>query len=285
MDILHEPSALRARCDAFRSEGQRIGFVPTMGALHEGHLTLIDEARKQGATRIVVSIFVNPLQFGPRDDYSRYPGTLPEDAEACASRGVDVIFAPDRDAMYPDGFVSQVRVAKLTETLEGVFRPGHFDGVTTVVSKLFHLVGPAVAIFGRKDYQQWKVLERMVRDLDMPIQVVGMRTVRDEDGLAKSSRNRYLSEADRARALAISAGLRAASRAFKEGERDPASLERLARAHIEPAFDTIDYVAIADADTLQPIERVHERALLVVAARIGSTRLIDNLVLGEEVIP
>lgn len=285
MDILHDPSALRARCDAFRAEGERVGFIPTMGALHEGHLTLIDEARKQGATRIVVSVFVNPLQFGPKDDYSRYPRTLPADAEACASRGVDIVFAPDKDAMYPDGFVSQVRVAKLTETLEGVFRPGHFDGVTTVVSKLFNLVGPAIAVFGRKDYQQWKVLQRMVRDLDVPMQVVGMRTVRDQDGLAKSSRNRYLTEAERARALAISAGLRAASRAFAEGEREPTTLERLACAHIEPAFDTIDYVAIADADTLQPIERVKERALLVVAARIGTTRLIDNLVLGEEAIP
>lgn len=285
MDILLDPSALRARCDAFRAEGERVGFIPTMGALHEGHLALIDEARKQGATRIVVSVFVNPLQFGPKDDFSRYPRTLPPDAEACASRGVDVVFAPNNDAMYPNGFVSQVRVAKLSETLEGVFRPGHFDGVTTVVCKLLNLVGPSIAVFGRKDYQQWKVLERMVRDLDMPMQVVGMRTVRDQDGLARSSRNRYLSEADRVRALAISAGLRAASKAFAEGERAPATLERLARAHVEPAFDTIDYVAIADADTLQPIEHVTERALLVVAARIGTTRLIDNLVLGEEAIP
>lgn len=285
MDIVHDPSALRARCDAFRAAGERVGFVPTMGALHEGHLALIDEARKQGATRVVVSVFVNPLQFGPKDDYSRYPRTLPADAEACASRGVDIVFAPDKDAMYPDGFVSQVRVTKLTETLEGVFRPGHFDGVTTVVSKLFNMVGPCIAVFGRKDYQQWKVLQRMVRDFDMPIQMVGMCTVRDEDGLAKSSRNRYLSEADRKRALAISSGLRAASRSFAEGERDPHVLEQKARDLIAPAFDTIDYVAVADADTLQPIERVQDRALLAVAARIGTTRLIDNFVLGEEAMP
>ena len=282
MDLVHEPSALRARCNAFRMTGERVGFVPTMGALHEGHLALIDEARKQGATRVVVSVFVNPLQFGPRDDFSRYPRTLPEDGAACASRGVDILFAPDRDAMLPDGFVSQVRVAKLTETLEGAFRPGHFDGVTTIVSKLFHMVGPAIAVFGRKDYQQWKVLERMVHDLDMPMQMVGMKTVRDPDGLAKSSRNRYLSEHERARALAISAGLRAAWISFNDGERDPEILESQVRGHLESAFDVIDYVAVADADTLQPIARVHDRALLAVAARIGTTRLIDNLVLGEE---
>jgi pantoate--beta-alanine ligase len=282
MEIVHEPRAFRDACEQLRREGHRVGVVPTMGALHAGHLALIDEARRRGATRVVVTVFVNPLQFGPNEDYARYPRTLPEDAAACAERGVALVFAPAREAMYPPGFATEVRVARLTQVLEGVFRPGHFDGVTTVVAKLFHLVGPAVAVFGRKDYQQWRVLSRMVEDLDMPIEMHGMPTVREPDGLALSSRNRYLSAEERVRALAISAGLRRAIAAHDAGERDPRALEELARASVEAAFDSIDYVAIADADDLQPIERVEARALLAVAARIGRTRLIDNVVLGED---
>jgi pantoate--beta-alanine ligase len=253
-----------------------------MGALHAGHLALVDEARRRGATRLVVTVFVNPLQFGPSEDFSRYPRTLPDDVAACEARGVDWVFAPDREAMYPTGFASQVRVAGLTDVLEGVFRPGHFDGVTTVVAKLFGLVGDSVAVFGRKDYQQWCVLRRMVRDLDMPIEMHGMTTVREGDGLALSSRNRYLSPTDRERALAISRGLRAACAALDAGERDPRVLEQLARAPIEASFDRIDYVAIADPDSLAPITKVEGRAVLAVAAKIGATRLIDNVVLGEE---
>ena len=284
MQILHEPAALRAVCEAARRAGERVGVVPTMGALHAGHLALVDEVRRRGATRVVVTIFVNPLQFGPSEDFSRYPRTLPEDAALCEARGVDWVFAPDRGAMYPAGFASQVRVAGLTDVLEGVFRPGHFDGVTTVVAKLFGLVGESVAVFGRKDYQQWCVLRRMVRDLDMPIEMHGMTTVREADGLALSSRNRYLSPAERERALASSRGLGAASRAFAAGERDARALEGLARVPIEASFDRIDYVAIADADTLAPITHVDGRAVLAVAAKIGATRLIDNLVLGEETL-
>jgi pantoate--beta-alanine ligase len=282
MEVLHEPAALRAVCDAARRAGERVGVVPTMGALHAGHLALVDEARRRGATRVVVTVFVNPLQFGPSEDFTRYPRTLPDDVAACEARGVDWVFAPDRDAMYPAGFASQVRVVGLTDVLEGVFRPGHFDGVTTVVAKLFGLVGDSVAVFGRKDYQQWCVLRRMVRDLDMPIEMHGMKTVREADGLALSSRNRYLSPAERERALAISRGLRAACAALEAGERDPRVLEQLARAPIEASFDRIDYVAIADADSLAPIAQVEGRAVLAVAAKIGATRLIDNVVLGEE---
>ena len=282
MEIIHEPAALRAACDAARHGGDRVGVVPTMGALHTGHLALVDEARRRGATRVVVTIFVNPLQFGPSEDYSRYPRTLPADAAACEGRGVDLVFAPDREAMYPQGFASQVRVAGLTEVLEGVHRPGHFDGVTTVVAKLFALVGSAVAIFGRKDYQQWCVLRRMVRDLDLPIEMHGMPTVREPDGLALSSRNRYLSSVDRARALAISEGLRAACAAFEAGERDARVIEAVARAPIERSFDAIDYVSVADADSLAPLARIADRAVLAVAARLGATRLIDNVVVGEE---
>ncbi len=282
MEIVHEPRLFREACEGFRRAGHRVGVVPTMGALHTGHLALIDEARRHGATKVVLTIFVNPLQFGPNEDFGRYPRTLPEDVAACAARGVDLVFAPSREGMYPPGFVSQVRVGKLTDVLEGAFRPGHLDGVTTVVTKLFQLVGPAVATFGRKDYQQWKVLERMVTDLDMPIEMRGMTTVRESDGLALSSRNRYLSPDERTRALAISIGLRRASEAFERGERDPAALEELARLPVAAGFDSIDYVAIADADDLQPLERVEDRALLAVAARIGKTRLIDNVVLGED---
>jgi pantoate--beta-alanine ligase len=253
-----------------------------MGALHAGHLALVEEVRRRGAARIVVTVFVNPLQFGPNEDFARYPRTLPEDIARCQAAGVDLVFAPAREAMYPPGFVSEVRVGRLTQVLEGVFRPGHFDGVTTVVAKLFQLVGPSVAVFGRKDYQQWRVLSRMVADLDMPIEMHGMPTVREADGLALSSRNRYLSPEERARALGIAEGLRRALAAFDEGERDPRKLEELARAPIEARFDAVDYVAVADADDLQPLDRVAERAVLAVAARIGRTRLIDNVVLGED---
>jgi pantoate--beta-alanine ligase len=234
----------------------------------------------------VVTIFVNPLQFGPNEDFGRYPRTLPEDAALCEARGVEWIFAPARESMYPEGFSSQVRVSGVTEVLEGVFRPGHFDGVTTVVAKLFGIVGPSVAIFGRKDYQQWCVLRRMVRDLELPIEMHGLPTVREADGLALSSRNRYLSDGERARALSIARGLRAACEAFDRGERDAARLTSIARAPIEASFDAIDYVAVADADSLAPLTRiVNDRAVIAVAARIGKTRLIDNVVLSEDRIP
>lgn len=282
MEVVREPKALREACEHFRREGHRVGLVPTMGALHAGHLALVKEARARGATKTVVTIFVNPLQFGPNEDFARYPRTLPEDLAACEGEGVDLVFTPTREAMYPPGFASEVRVGRVTQVLEGVFRPGHFDGVATVVTKLFQLVGPAVAVFGRKDYQQWRVLSRMVSDLDMPIEMHGMRTVREPDGLALSSRNRYLSPEERTRALAISEGLRRAVAAFDAGERDPSVLEEIARAPIAARLDAVDYVAVADADDLQPLERVPDRAVLAVAARIGRTRLIDNVVLGED---
>lgn len=282
MQLVHEPEAFREACEAARRAGHRVGLVPTMGALHAGHLALIDDARKRGATFVAVTVFVNPLQFGPNEDYSRYPRTLPDDAAACEARGVDVVFAPARESMYPPGFATEVRVSGLTGVLEGVFRPGHFDGVTTVVCKLFALTGPAVAVFGRKDYQQWRVLSRMARDLDLPIEMHAMPTVREPDGLALSSRNRYLSPEERERALAISRGLRAAVALFDAGERDPRALEDAARAPIAAAFDSIDYVALADADSLAPLEQVDARAVIAVAARIGKTRLIDNVVLGED---
>jgi pantoate--beta-alanine ligase len=283
--LVHAPHELRDACRDARRAGRGVAVVPTMGALHEGHLTLVDEAR-QRADFVVVTIFVNPLQFGPREDFSRYPRTLPDDLALCAARGVDLVFAPEREAMYPAGFASTVSVRGVSEPLEGAHRPGHFDGVTTVVAKLFALVGESVAVFGRKDYQQWKVIARMTHDLELPIEIVGHRTVREADGLALSSRNRYLDDDARRRALGIVAGLRAAARAFAGGERDPARLEAVALAEMAPRFDAIDYVAVRDADSLAPLEGpVPERAVLAVAARLGSTRLIDNLVLGEEPVP
>jgi len=283
--VVHEPAELRSVCRGARARGLRVAVVPTMGALHAGHLALVDEARRR-ADFVVVTIFVNPLQFGPNDDFTRYPRTLAEDVAHCGARGVDLVFAPERAAMYPDGFSSTVTVTGVSEPLEGAHRPGHFDGVTTVVAKLFALVGESVAVFGRKDYQQWKVVTRMTRDLDMPIELVGLRTIREPDGLALSSRNRYLDADARVRALGIVLGLRAAARAFEAGERDAGTLEQVAREPIAARFDRIDYVAVREAETLAPFTApVPERAVIVVAAHLRMTRLIDNLVLGEEPTP
>ncbi len=283
--LLHEKDEFRAACEAVRSSGGRLGLVPTMGALHEGHLSLVEAARRKGATRVALTIFVNPLQFGPNEDFDRYPRTLQSDLERCETAGVDLVWAPARDAMYPSGFQSEVLVHELTKRLEGEFRPHHFAGVTTVVAKLFQVAGPSIACFGRKDYQQWKVIERMARDLDMPIDVVGIPTMREPDGLAMSSRNRYLAPPERQRALGIVRGLRDAHAAFAGGERDAATLLSLVRAPMERSGFEIDYVDLADPETLLPVtERVEARAVITVAARLGATRLIDNTVLGEDVL-
>lgn len=284
LSVVHTPAEFRAACSAARSRGVRVGLVPTMGALHEGHMQLVTEAKKR-AEFVAVSIFVNPMQFGPNEDLARYPRTLEADLARCREHGVDLVFAPAPDAMYPAGFASKVEVSGLTDVLDGVFRPGHFAGVCTVVTKLFQLTGESVAVFGRKDYQQYRVLARMALDLDMPIDVVGIPTVRESDGLALSSRNRYLSDEDRVRALAIARGLRAADAAFVAGERDVATLDRLVREPIAAAFDSIDYVSIADPDTLAPSNDGAPRMMALVAARIGTTRLIDNMVFGEDATP
>jgi len=243
----------------------------------------VAEAVRRGCDHVVVTIFVNPLQFGPGEDFDRYPRTLDDDRRRCDEAGVQTVFAPARDAMYPAGFQTRVVVERLTAPLEGRFRPGHFDGVTTVVAKLLNLVGPCTAVFGRKDYQQLKTIERMVLDLDLPVEVVGAPIVREPDGLALSSRNRYLSSSDRLRALGIVEGLRRAARAFAAGERDAACVLASAREPVDSSFDRIDYVTLADPDTLEPLEgTLPERALLAVAAHLGSTRLIDNVLLGSD---
>ena len=281
VDVLETPKALFAATEAFRSRGQRVGLVPTMGALHEGHMSLVAAARAAGAGKVVLTIFVNPLQFGQNEDLAKYPRTFAEDLARCERHCVDVVYHPAPDAMYPPGFQTHVEVERVTLPFEGASRPTHFRGVTTVVMKLFNATGPCVAAFGQKDYQQLQTIQRMVNDLDLPVEVLACPIAREPDGLAMSSRNRYLNEADRAKAPSIYRGMREANRAFAGGERARAILERLARAPIEAAFDSIDYVSVAHAETLEVGgETCSDDSVLLIAARLGSTRLIDNCRLG-----
>ncbi|HEX3850145.1 MAG TPA: pantoate--beta-alanine ligase [Polyangiaceae bacterium] len=285
---LHKSVAeFRKAANAVRSAGKRLGLVPTMGALHEGHLSLVREARSR-TDEVAVTIFVNPTQFGPNEDFARYPRTLDRDLELCRAAGVRHVFAPETSEMYPKGERTRVQVSGLTSALCGPHRPGHFDGVTTIVSKLFAVAGECVAVFGRKDYQQLKVIERMTRDLLLPVEIVGLETLRDADGLALSSRNAYLSSEERARALGIARGLSAAVAAFEAGERLSGELRDAALEQLNQAGLRLDYATIADADELTPISdeaRVGDRALLAVAGFMGKTRLIDNVVLGEDPAP
>ncbi len=285
--VLDSVAAFRAACDRVRASGGTLGLVPTMGALHEGHLALVAEARRH-ATVVAVTIFVNPTQFGPAEDFARYPRDLDGDVAACARAGVDLVFAPDVAEMYPAGERTRVVVSHLTEALCGASRPGHFTGVTTIVAKLFAVAGPAVAVFGRKDYQQLQVIRRMTRDLLLPVTIVAHPTVREPDGLALSSRNAYLSAAERARALAIPRGLGRAVRAFSAGERRAGALVELVAGELARAELRPDYVTVADADDLTPFAaaaRIPERALVALAAHAGRTRLIDNVVLSEDPSP
>jgi pantoate--beta-alanine ligase len=258
-----------------------------MGALHDGHLSLARAAGRE-AEFVVASVFVNPTQFGPGEDFTRYPRDLENDTRKLASAGVSAVFAPDAGDMYPSGDDTRVRVGAVAAPLEGAHRPGHFEGVATVVAKLFGLVGPCTALFGRKDYQQLLVVRRMAADLFLPVKVVAHPIVRDHDGLALSSRNAYLSAEERSRALAIVRGLDAAARAFAAGQRDPGALRDEVLAPVSAAATSVDYVELRDPDTLAPVgalDAAHGRAVLLVACRIGSTRLIDNLVLGEDPPP
>ena len=278
--LLREPEAFREACENARTTGRRVGLVPTMGALHDGHLALVEEARRR-AGYVAVSIFVNPTQFGPGEDLARYPRDLTGDLAKLL--GADAVFAPEATAMYPSGDQTRVRVGVLAEPLCGPFRPGHFEGVATVVSKLFAITGPCVSIFGQKDYQQLAILRRLATDLFFPVEVVGYPIVREADGLAMSSRNAYLSRTERDRALALSRGLGAAACLFDAGERDARALREAVLAHVRPAASSTDYVEIVHPDSLLPFrddEPVGERAVVAIACRIGTTRLIDNRVLG-----
>ncbi len=277
------PEAFRASCDAARASGRRVALVPTMGALHRGHLTLMNEARRRVGPEglVVVSIFVNPTQFGPTEDFARYPRELDADVARCATAGVDRVFAPSADAMYPSGDQTRVRVPTIAAPLCGVSRPVHFEGVATVVTKLFALTGPCVALFGRKDYQQFRLLARLARDLFLPVDVVGVPTVREDDGLALSSRNRYLAADERVLAASIPTALRAARAAYARGERDVGTLEDLVRGRL-PVVP--EYASLRGADDLVDVGAQllpNSPAVLAVALRIGATRLIDNTVLGE----
>lgn len=256
-------------------------FVPTMGALHEGHLQLMRDARQiagEGA-KVIVSIFVNPLQFGPKEDFAKYPRELEADAAKCASVGVDAIFAPDAADMYPPDRSVMVLETRLSTGLCGASRPGHFDGVGTVVLKLFNLVQPHTAVFGKKDYQQLAIIRRVVRDLNVPVQIVGSETVREEDGLAMSSRNRYLTPEQRAQAPAIRRSLLQVRRRWLAGERDAAVLIQAYQAELQmhAPLGVIDYIACVDRDTLAPLTEVDSNALLATAVFFDRTRLIDNL--------
>lgn len=277
----------RQACDELRAGGRRLGLVPTLGALHHAHQALMRAAREV-ADHVAVSIFVNPTQFGPGEDFQRYPRDLPGDLAACEAAGVELVFAPELSEVYPPGEATRVRVSGLTDEWCGRSRPGHFEGVATVVTKLFAATGPCAAVFGRKDYQQLQVVKRLARDLLLPVQVLEHPTQRDGDGLATSSRNRYLSPAERARALALPRALAAVSGAFAAGERDARRLQDRLTRQLASADIALEYAALVDSQTLVPLlngELAPGQGAVLIAARVGSTRLIDNTVLGVDAPP
>lgn len=279
VEVISSPAAMGAWSDAVRARGQRIAFVPTMGALHAGHVSLLSAARSHGDV-VVLSIFVNPTQFGPKEDLARYPRDLDGDLAKAGSVETAVAFVPAAKDMYPSGYQTYVDVREISQGLCGGARPGHFTGVASVVCKLFNIVRPHVAHFGEKDYQQLAVIRRMVADLNMPVDIVGQPTVREPDGLAMSSRNAYLSAPDRARATAIYRGLTAARDLWTKGERKAAGLVAAARASVETGVDRIDYLEIRDAQSLRPVDEISAPAVMLAAAHVGTTRLIDNIRLG-----
>jgi len=270
---------MRSWSRAERSRRHTIGFVPTMGYLHQGHLRLVDRAREL-ADRVVVSIFVNPLQFGPHEDLARYPRDLPRDRKLAEAREVDCLFVPDAAAMYPADPLVRVLPAPVADTLEGMARPGHFTGVLTVVAKLLHLVEPDVAVFGRKDFQQAMLVKRMVQELDFGVTIDIAPTVRELDGLALSSRNTYLNPDERRSALVLSRALRTLEQTWRGGEADPVKVQRAGLEAMHAPGVIPEYCALID-ENLQPVTRVTAHTIGVVAARVGKTRLLDNVVLGE----
>ena len=281
-EILRDPAAMRERVEDLRRDGRRIAVVPTMGALHEGHLSLLRAARAR-ADIVVLTIFVNPTQFGPKEDLAKYPRDEAGDIAKARACGIDLAFCPEASAMYPAGAQTFVEVRELQKPLCGASRPGHFAGVATIVTKLFNITKPHIAVFGEIDFQQLAILRRMVRDLDFDIEIVGMPIVREPDGLALSSRNAYLSADERRAALSLSKGLAAAEAKFAAGERDANALLAAARAPIDAErIMRIDYLELRDADELTPVTQVARRAVMAVAAFAGATRLIDNRVLSPK---
>jgi pantoate--beta-alanine ligase len=277
VEVVDTISAVRAWTGGKRQAGRTVGLVPTMGALHRGHARLIEQARHEVAS-LVVSVFVNPLQFDRPDDLERYPRTLEADVRMCEELGVDLVFAPSSGEMYPAPPLCTVTVKRIADHLCGAFRPGHFDGVATVVTKLFQIVQPDVAYFGEKDAQQLAIIRRLVADLNMPLRVAGVPTVREADGLALSSRNTRLSAAERKRAPALYEALKEADRAIAAGERDARAVQRLAAAAVPyDAALRLEYLEVVDPVELQPLDRITGPALVAGAMWVGNTRLIDNL--------
>jgi len=274
--IVSTIAELRREIARWRADGQSVGLVPTMGALHEGHLSLV-EAMRKCAPRTVVSIFVNPAQFAPHEDFDRYPRALENDVGKLAPSGADLVFAPSVAEMYPQGFATRIEVGGPSQGLETDFRPHFFGGVATVVAKLLIAAMPDAAIFGEKDYQQLMVIRRFVRDLDIPVEILGAPILREPDGLAMSSRNRYLGTGERERALALSSALRGVAQAIGSGE-PVASALSAGRAALDAAsFDAVQYIEVRDAETLAPVDAVTRPARVLAAVIVGSTRLIDNM--------
>jgi pantoate--beta-alanine ligase len=279
-EIFRDPRAMRAKAEDLRRDGHRIAVVPTMGALHDGHLSLIRAARGK-ADVVILTIFVNPTQFGPSEDLAKYPRDEEGDLAKARAAGIDLAFCPDAGAMYPPGSQTFIEVRELQRPLCGASRPGHFAGVATVVAKLFHITQPHLAVFGEKDYQQLAIIRRMARDLDFDVEIASVPIVREPDGVALSSRNAYLSADQRVVARSLSAGLAAAEAAYAAGERGAAALVAAARAPIEAAPGTrIDYAELRDAVELGELSRVERPAVLALAVFVGTTRLIDNRVIG-----
>lgn len=272
---------LRETVSRWRTAGESVALVPTMGALHIGHMALVKAARKK-AKRVIVSIFVNPTQFGPNEDFNRYPRPLADDLAMLRMEGADAVWLPTVEEMYPHGFTSHIHIAGLSEVLDGIHRPGHFDGVATVVAKLLLQVTPDIALFGEKDYQQLCIIRRMVADLNIPVRIEGVETVRLEDGLALSSRNKYLNAEERAIAPRLHDALRHIAATLKGGHKSGFAhdIEKEKRKLLEAGFSKIDYFALCDADSLQETDEYHGNERLLIAAWLGKTRLIDNIEVG-----
>jgi len=281
MIVIEKAKEMQRFADAQRQRGLRIAFVPTMGYLHRGHLRLMEEGKKHGDC-LVTSIYVNPTQFGPKEDLAKYPRDFDMDYKLCQGVGVDVIYFPSNDEMYPQHYQTYVDLEGVTQNLCGLSRPGHFRGVATVCAKLFNLVKPHVAVFGKKDFQQLVVIKRMVEDLNMDLEIVGLDTVREPDGLAMSSRNTYLKSEERESALSLSRGLKMAQGMYAGGERDASviigAVSRFIAGH---PHATIDYVKICDTTTMKDVARLDGESVMALAVRVGAARLIDNSVFGE----
>lgn len=281
MKIIRSIKEMQAFSESIRNKGQKIAFVPTMGYFHDGHLSLMREGRRH-SNCLAISIYVNPTQFGPNEDFEKYPRDFERDKDLALGVGVDVIFYPEDKEMYPENYQTYVNVENVTQNLCGISRPGHFRGVTTVCAKLFNIVKPHYAIFGKKDFQQLIAIKRMVQDLDMDLEIVGMTIVRESDGLAMSSRNVYLKDKERESALSLSRSLKLAKQMYDSGERDALNILTAVRKFIEgQPFAQIDYAKICDTTTLNDIEHLDGESVLALAVKISKTRLIDNYVFGD----